>query len=758
MPEEYFNHEFNDVPNLNLIPIDYKGIKNQPYIENSIRFSINPGIAAKLFSLEKSLQSDTQSILLSAFGILLYRYSSQNDFVIGVPFEIRKNIDVNIVDLPIRFIFHDEPSFGEILGAIKNKINTALEKSEAYNLSQEPFEIKKNGKKAAYPFRVLFEFNPNPTENTNPEEMSDQYPRHRAFDLNLQVFEENGTLECQIIYNQALYAPQTIARFSGHFQTILTSICEKPQANVQKLQIITDQEYDQIIRDWNNTESAYPKEKCIHHLFEEQAIRTPNAIAVEFENEQLTYAALNAKANQLARFLHGKGACEDQTVALFVERGLDMITGLLAISKTGATYLPLDPIYPKARLSLIVNDAKPVIFLTQKSLTDSIPDTPAKKIYLDDKSDYSETSTDNLTFGNSRKAAYILYTSGSTGIPKGVPITQMAVVNLVYSMRKLLEFTARDILLAVTTISFDIAELEMYMPLFTGAKLVIATQETATDMELLAEKIEASEATIFQATPVTFKMLMINSWKGKKDLKLIIGGEALSKELVRELLPICNGVWNSYGPTETAIYSVVRNLTMEDAAGEGYVPIGKPLDNTKLYVLNMKLVPVPVGIPGELYIGGDGLSPGYLNLPEMTDERFILNPFVTHQEEKIYKTGDLVQYFNDGNLVFLNRVDSQVKIRGFRIELGEIESAISQFQGIKDNVVIVREDTPGDKKLVGYLILNEPEGFDLKDLRHFLTTKLPDYMVPAAFMVMDQFPVTLMGKSIANDYRYRKKQ
>ncbi len=746
MRKEYFNNEFNGALNLNLIPLDFKGVNKHTFSEDSFRFSIDPKAVNNLSSLEKKLNSDSKSLLLAAFGVLLHRYSSQNDFVIGVGFECRKKLKAYDLKLPIRFTFPNEPSFSEIVEAITNKVSTAPEKSGVFKFSQESLEQEKKIEKIAYPYHVLFEYNPNLTESCDPDEMGDQDLRTMAFDINLQVFEENSAIECQLIYNQALFAPQTIERFSGHFLTLLTSICEKPQSNIQVLQIITDQEYDQTIRVWNDTKKTYPKEKCIHHLFEEQAIRTPNTIAVEFENEQLTYAGLNAKANQLAHYLFSIGACENQTVALFVERGLDMITGLLAISKTGATYLPLDPIYPKARLSLIVNDAKPVIFLTQRSLTDSIPDTLAKTIFLDDKSYYSETLTDNLTFGNSRKAAYILYTSGSTGVPKGVPITQMAVVNLVYSMRKLLEFTAKDILLAVTTISFDIAELEMYMPLFTGAKLVIATQETATDMELLAEKIEASGATIFQATPVTFKMLMINSWKGKKDLKLIIGGEALSKELIRELLPICNGVWNSYGPTETAIYSVVRNLTVEDAAGEGYVPIGKPLDNTKLYVLNRKLVPVPVGIPGELYIGGDGLSPGYLNLPEMTDERFILNPFGTHPEEKIYKTGDLVQYFNDGNLVFLNRVDSQVKIRGFRIELGEIESAISQFQGIKDNVVIVREDTPGDKKLVGYLILNEPEGIDLTDLRHFLTTKLPDYMVPTAFMVMDQFPVTLNGK------------
>jgi len=495
---------------------------------------------------------------------------------------------------------------------------------------------------------------------------------------------------------------------------------------VLQVPLLTDQENNLILNVWNNTYTDVPKDKCIHQRFEEQVEKTPDAIAVEFESEQITYAELNASANRLANYLTSHGACEDKSVALFVERGFDMIIGLLAISKTGATYLPLDPIYPKARLFLIIDDAKPVITLTQHALFDSVPETESQIVFIDDRSEYSKESTDNLSFGNPAKPGYILYTSGSTGKPKGVPVTQHAVVNLVNSMTRLLSFTVHDILLAVTTISFDIAELEMYMPLFIGAKLVIATQETASDMDLLSEKMVDCRATVFQATPVTFKMLMINGWQGKKDLKLIIGGEALSKELVRDMLPRCAGVWNSYGPTETAIYSVVRNNTMQDTAGEGYVPIGRPLDNTICYILNKKLVPVPVGIPGELYIGGDGISPGYLNLPDQTNERFITNPFGNNPADKIYKTGDLVTYFNDGNMVFLNRLDTQVKIRGFRIELGEIESAVAQHDAIKDNVVIAREDIPGDKKLVGYIILKEKQNVELAELKHFLATKLPE--------------------------------
>ena len=749
--QKYWKNELTDAPRLIQIPTDFNRSQHQKFNSEEYHFFIDPELRSKLVAVAKSCDSTLHEILLTTFGVLLFRYSAQDDFVVGVQLKSSNGDDDDLQtgilpeQLPVRFLFQDDSSFTEILRFIQGKVQAALENREVFD---DHLIQKITGKETLNRpelFNVLFEYQ-SKLQEIDSSKVSKKEGPDSGFDLQLNIQKGDESLACTVIYNKELFAQETITRLGGHFNTILNALTENMDSPALKLPLLTEHEKNQILIEWNTTSVAYPKEKCIHQLFEEQVERTPDAIAVVYENEQITYSQLNSSANRLASYLISHGACEDQSVALFVERGLDMITGLLAISKTGATYLPLDPIYPKARLFLIVDDAKPVIMLTQRSLINSLPDTDGKVIFIDDRSAYNEGTTHNLSFGNSRKPAYILYTSGSTGQPKGVPITQLAVVNLVNSMSKLLHFTAQDILLAVTTISFDIAELEMYMPLFTGAKLVIATQETATDMELLSEKIEKCKATIFQATPVTFKMLMIHGWKGKTDLKLIIGGEALSKELVRDLLPRCREIFNSYGPTETAIYSVVRKLTVEDAAGEGYVPIGRPLDNTTLYVLNKKLVPVPVGIPGELYIGGDGVSPGYLNLPNMTDERFIPNPFGNNPEEKIYKTGDLVQYFNDGNLVFLNRVDSQVKIRGFRIELGEIESAIALFDHIKDNVVIVREDTPGDKKLVAYILLKEAGEPDLAELRKFLVAKLPEYMVPVTFVKMEKFPVTLNGK------------
>jgi len=738
----FWNNELESAPGLVQIPTDFSRSQNQKNTCADYHFPIDGKLIKKLATDEKTQDSDLRSILLTAFGLLLLRYSSQEDFVVGVQFGNHLSEATNGLSgqLPIRFLFQDESTFSESLSYIQSKVNSALENQVTFD-KQLIQEIKgPEATKASDLYNILFDFKP------KTEQLSDHAVEDVGFDLALYIREGDESMECWVKYNKDLFAEESIQRFGGHYTTVLAAINDNLNLQVLKLPLLTKEEENQILIEWNNTQTNIPKNKCIHHRFEEQVERTPEAIAVEFEGEQITYAGLNESANRLANYLSKQDACEDKSVALFVERGFDMIIGLLAISKTGATYLPLDPIYPKARLFLIVDDAKPVIMLTQHSLTDSVPATAAKLIIIDDREAYREESSENLTFGNPVKPGYILYTSGSTGKPKGVPVTQHAVVNLVNSMTRLLSFTIQDILLAVTTISFDIAELEMYMPLFIGAKLVIATQETAANMDLLAEKMVACSATVFQATPVTFKMLMISGWQGKKDLKLIIGGEALPKELVRELLPRCAGVWNSYGPTETAIYSVVRSNTMEDTVGEGYVPIGRPVDNTNCYILNKKLVPVPIGIPGELYIGGDGISPGYLNLPDQTNERFIINPFGKTPEEKIYKTGDLVTYFNDGNMVFLNRLDTQVKIRGFRIELGEIESAVAQHEAIKDNVVIVREDIPGDKKLVGYIILKENQEIDLAELKHFLATRLPDYMVPATFVTMEKFPVTLNGK------------
>ena len=731
-------------------------LKKRPIKGQNIIFLLILSLKNKLIALSKKTGTGLSMPLLSAFAILLNRYSSQDDFVLGFPVanrtctELESLTGVFINTLPIRFTFPDDITFSDVVGNTKKIFLSAYENQEI-PIDRLVEELKVKRTMNINPlFQVLFNYlTCFPNEIKLPGATLQMLVGERItarFDLTLTMNDNNNDLDCAFEYNTDLFSRETIARMSGHYLTILRAIAENADLNIKSIPMLTEKEKNLILGEWNNTCADYPSEKCIHHLFEKQVLKTPDSIAVAFENKELTYAELNAKANQLARYLVKQGAKEGTIVAMCLHRSIDMVIALLAISKSGATYLPLDPIYPKARLGLILDDAKPIILVSELSMAANLPETEARIMFLDEKEEYSVESSENLPFGNAQNHAYIRYTSGSTGKPKGVQIRHHSVVNLVCSMSKLLKVTSQDILLAVTTISFDISELEIFLPLFAGAKLVIASENTAMNVELLKNKIDESDATLFQATPVTFKMLVLEGWKGKQDLKLICGGEAFSKELARELLPRCKEVWNAYGPTETTIWSVVKKLNPEDCAGEGYVPIGRPVDNTKLFVLNKKLVPVPVGIAGELCIGGEGISTGYYNLTKMTEEQFIPDPFSRDPESRIYKTGDLVHYFQDGTLMYLNRLDSQVKIRGFRIELGEIESVLSQFEGIRENAVIARADESGETILVAYYVTDKISGLNETELRQYLKEKLPDYMLPSAIVRMEKLPLTANNK------------
>jgi amino acid adenylation domain-containing protein len=753
---DFWKGELAGVPDLLQLPLDFPRPKTTTYHGTEYHFSIDPVLKDRLTALSRKTGTGLSMPLLSAFAVLLNRYSSQDDFILGFPVANRMHTEIEsltgvfINSLPVRFTIPENISFSDFVGNTTKRFLSAYENQEIpIERIVEELKIKRSMNISPV-FQVLFNYLTGfPDEIRLPGSTMQLLMGERIsaqFDLTLTVNDESKGLDCAFEYNTDLFREETIARMSGHYLTILQAVVENETLDVRSIPLLTEKEKSRMLKEWNNTRMDYPAAKCLHHIFREQVGKTPDSIAVLFENEQMTYAALNAKANRLAHYLVKQGAGEGTIIAICMHRSIDLVAAMLAASKTGATYLPLDPIYPKARLALILEDAKPLLLLSDSSMNGNLPDSVDRILFLDDEKIYAGESSEDLPYGNSQNAAYILYTSGSTGKPKGVPIKQHALVNLLLSMSKLLKVTPDDILLAETTISFDIAELEMFLPLLTGARLVIASEETAMNAEMLKKKIDESGATLFQATPVTFKMLLLSGWKGKKDLKLICGGEAFSKELARELLPRCSEVWNAYGPTETTIWSVMKKLSPEDGKGDGYASIGRPIDNTNLYVLNRKLVPVPVGIAGELYIGGAGVSTGYLNLPEMNNERFIKDPFSDLPEAKIYKTGDLVHYLPDGNLMFMNRVDSQVKIRGFRIELGEIESAIAQFDGIRENVVVVREDEQGEKMLVAYCVTDHLPGLDETALKLFLKEKLPDYMIPSAIVSMEKLPLTANNK------------
>nr|MBA3356212.1 amino acid adenylation domain-containing protein [Pyrinomonadaceae bacterium] len=562
------------------------------------------------------------------------------------------------------------------------------------------------------------------------------------FDLNLFMVEEAEGLKASLEFNTDLFDASTIKRMLGHFQVLLEGIVANPQQRLSALPLLTDPERHQLLVEWNDTSTTYPRQQCIHGLFETQVERTPNAIAVVFEEEQLTYGELNRRANQVAHYLRERSVGPEVRVGILMERSIEMMVALLGILKVGGSYVPLDPMYPQERLAFMLDDAEVPVLLTQRHLLESFPVHCADVVCLDtDWKAIARESEENLVGGaTADNLAYVIYTSGSTGKPKGVQISHRAVVNFLNSMCQQPGLTSHDTLLAVTTLSFDIAGLELYLPLCVGARLVVASREVASDGVRLSERL--CDATVMQATPATWRLLLEAGWQGSERLKILCGGEALSRELANQLLERGAVLWNLYGPTETTIWSAVYKVEFNS----GPVPVGRPIANTQVYLLDQHLQPVPIGVPGELYIGGAGLAQGYLRRPELTAERFIANPFSAEAGARLYKTGDLARYLPSGEIECLGRLDHQVKIRGFRIELGEVEAVLAGHKSVRENVVVTREDVPGEKRLVAYVIPKQDEASSVSELRSYLKERLPEYMVPSAFVLLQELPLTPNGK------------
>lgn len=477
------------------------------------------------------------------------------------------------------------------------------------------------------------------------------------------------------------------------------------------LSLLTSVEQEQLFKAWNNTQADYPQDFCLHDLFEYQVKKTPDNIAVSFENQQLTYHELNQRANQVAHYLQKAKVAPDVMVGICLERSLDLIVGILGILKAGASYVPLDPAYPYDRLAFMLEDSQLPVLLTESACLDRLPENSAYTVLID--TDWQQIALESnfnpASSVTAKNLAYTIYTSGSTGKPKGVQINHQAVVNFLYSMRQKPGITELDVMLAVTTICFDIAGLEVYLPLIVGAQVALVNRHVAADPAQLASSIITSGATVMQATPATWRMLLAFGWHGNKQLKVLCGGEAMSRGLANQLLAKVGSVWNMYGPTETTIWSAVCKVE----PGTSAIHIGKPIANTQFYIIDHLLrrksdpiKPVPINVPGELCIGGDGLARGYFNRPEIDEEKFMPNIFDSDPSSRLYKTGDLARYLPDGTIELIGRADNQVKIRGFRIELGDVESALSQHAAVRETVVVAREDLgEGDQRLIAYLVL-----------------------------------------------------
>ncbi len=567
------------------------------------------------------------------------------------------------------------------------------------------------------------------------------------FDLAMSVAEGERCWG-RIRFDADLFDPGTVERIGKHYLNLLQAVAEDPSRTVTALPLLAPAEREEILCRWNRTQADYPANATALQLFQAQAAAGPDRVAVICGDLRLTYAELDARAGSLSADLRQAGAGKGSLVGVCLERSVDMLVALLAVWRAGAAYVPLDPHVPKARLELIVRDligedATRATIVTAAALRDLVPPGAATLIEMDAHQDCGSTASAPFwePSADGSDLCYVLYTSGSTGRPKGVEIPNSALTNFLLSMRTRPGIDASDVLLAVTTLSFDIAGLELFLPLISGATVVIATREDVIDGRRLAFQIENHGVTLMQATPATWRLLIDSGWTGCARLKALCGGEALQADLARRLLPRVASLWNMYGPTETTIWSTVHEVrTVDDP-----VPLGSAIGNTTLYILDPNLEPVPAGVAGELHIGGAGLARGYRNLPDLTESRFIAHPFVPG--ERLYKTGDLCRFRADCAILFLGRLDDQVKLRGHRIELGEIESLLLRHPAVDQTAVVIHEPLVGSKQLVGYLV-SPPDipPATPAALRESLSAQLPEYMIPSAFTYIDSMPLTKNGK------------
>lgn len=695
-------------------------------------------------------------ILLTAFKVLLYRYTKQNDIVVGSPIanrnkrEIENTIGFFTNNLVLRTNISGEKSFRELIGEIKEITLEAYENQDLpFEKLVEELHVERDLSRNPL-FQVFFSLQniPSPDPEFSDLDVSDLELNigTSRFDLSLDIRAAGESLITEFEYNTDLFEIDTITRMAGHYKQLLAEAIANPSGIIDEYNIIPKNEKAMMLKHWNDTDIKFKNSELNWvKLFEYRTKRTPDAVAVIGSANQMTYGELNQASNQLANYLISLGVKEEVIVGIYLERTPLMLVALLAIHKANGAYLPLDPAFPKERLLYMLENSKASIVLTENLLIDTLPANRVNLICVDKETNkIGQFSRVNPEFScNPRNLAYVLYTSGSTGNPKGVQIEQRSLMNFLLSMTENLGHTEKDSLLAITTLSFDISGLELFMPLINGAKVVLANREEATDAIVLNQMINDYDITIMQATPATWRLLLESGWAGKKDLTILCGGEAWPQNLAENLINKCNCLWNVYGPTETTIWSTMLKVDPVKA-----ISMGKPIANTKLYILDNKMNLLPIGVPGELYIGGEGVARGYLGEMGLTNEKFVPDIFTDNENSKLFKTGDMVKYLPDGNVVFIDRMDFQVKIRGYRIELEEIESILLKYESISECVVITKEILPGDLSLIAYIILGIHNfEFIIGDLRDYLREKLPAYMIPAHFVVKEQFPLTPNGKT-----------
>ena len=746
----YWKEQLSDIPRIINLPLD----RPRPAIQSSkgatFSFTFPEKLLAPLQKLIRESGVTNYMVLLTAFQVLLHRYTGQDDILVGTPIanrnrkEIESLIGFFVNTLVIRTRFADQITFRELLKQVRT--NTI----DAYTYQDLPFELlvetlqPERDLSHTPIFQVAFSLQNYEINSLSlpgleiiPIELDNGTAK---YDLTLVMSDSSKGLSGSFEYNTDLFNQSTIIRIVNHLQILVESIITDPDQKISLLPILTQDERQQILMDWNATDLTPPSNNCAHELFEMQALNNPDGIALIFEGKSITYSELDRKANQLANYLIRGGVKTENIVGIYANRSIEMILGILGVMKAGGAYLPLDPNYPSDRLAFMVQDSNLQTILTQNNLLRQIPSHQANIIRLDsdwldikiepeDKPDVMVRS-DNL--------AYVIYTSGSTGKPKGTLLTHRGLSNLTCAQKIAFNIHPGTRILQFSPYSFDASVWEIFMALANGATLCLVPQEILASGLDLAHSINELEITNITLPPSVLRVLPDNELQ--KIETVVAAGEACTIDLVKKWAT-GRKFFNAYGPTETTVCASMYLCSINDDTNP---PIGRPIANTKLYILDKNQQPVPVKVPGELYVSGISLARGYLNRPELTDEKFIPSPFL--MGGRLYRTGDLACFREDGNIEFLGRIDQQVKIRGFRIELGEIEKVLVSHPSIMDGVVISREDHIGETRLIGYVVIKEGSKPTVNEIRNYLRNSLPDYMIPALIIFLDQFPFSPSGK------------
>jgi amino acid adenylation domain-containing protein len=712
-----------------------------------------PGsLASRIKSFSREEGVSLYVTLLAGFATVLHRYTGQTDIVLGALSAGRKLPEIEALagyfvnPLPLRIGLSGDPNFRELVSRVSNVVINAISRDtipfhELVKLIQPQTDPSRNPL-----FQIIFSLQPEMPQAYVGWDLRTEEVGNGSSKLDLIVVTDNRSdgIFGPITYNPDLFDASTISRMLQHWQTILAGALADPLRSISDLPLLTDSERNQILIEWNDTEAARPPNICVDQLIEEQCGNTPDKTAIVSGRQQLTYRELSGRSNQFACYLRKQGVGSGDLVGVCMDRSADLVVAMLGILKAGAAYVPVDPDLPAERLNFIAKDAGLKLIATTEGLRIGFEGLIGKLVCLDSDSEWTRGLAQDMV-PRSRPhpgdPAYIIYTSGSTGRPKGVCVPHRALANFLLSMKARPGLSSKDVLLAVTTISFDISGLELYLPLVCGGRCILASRDTAVEGRRLIELMNHSEATVMQATPATWRLLLESGWQGRKGLKALCGGEAMPRELAQKLLPMVASLWNMYGPTETTIWSAVQQITPD----QEIITLGRPIANTQMYVLDKHLQPLPIGSMGDLYIGGDGLALGYHNRPDLTAEKFVANPFRNEADARIYKTGDIARFRPNGEIEYLGRSDDQVKIRGFRIELGEIETVIREHSSVSDVRVIVRENRVGDRRLVAYVVPADESVFLLPRILEHVRRKLPGYMIPE-FVKLNRLPLSASGK------------